>query len=68
MNSETNTQEVLEQVYQYLSQAKVDLIREGQHLFGRASELSATNKNKQRLEEEFTNKLSSRVEKSEPRV
>jgi hypothetical protein len=27
MNSETNTQEVLEQVYQYLSQAKIDLIK-----------------------------------------
>lgn len=32
MNSEVSTQEVLEQVYDYLSKAKVDLIREGQNL------------------------------------
>lgn len=52
MNSETNTQEVLEQVYEYLSQAKLDLIKEGQNIVsGRGQPNDANLNTKQRLEE-----------------
>lgn len=71
MNSETNTQEVLEQVYEYLSQAKIDLIREGRNIVEGFKETSVISHkkdklsgNNNRLEEEFTNKLSSQLEKS----
>jgi len=71
-NNEANTQEVLEQVYEYLSKAKVDLIREGRNIVSALGE-QGRNENgirrkggrNERLEEEFTNKLSSQLEKSE---
>lgn len=71
-NNEANTQEVLEQVYEYLSKAKVDLIREGRNIVSALGEqgrnedgIRRKGGRNERLEEEFTNKLSSQLEKSE---